>query len=60
MVQDIFEGTLKHAALSDRSIHAIVEQLRKHPAINNKLRLVVTPEDFKSVFRCVPENTLYG
>jgi hypothetical protein len=32
MAQSIFDGTLKHAAFSESPIHAIVEQLRKHPA----------------------------
>jgi hypothetical protein len=57
MDQSIFEGTLEHAALSDSAIHAIIEQLRKHPAIDNILKPVVMPEDFKSAFKCVPEKT---
>jgi hypothetical protein len=57
MAQSIFEGTLEHAALSDSAIHAIFEQLRKHPAINNILKPVVRPEDLKSAFKCVPEKT---
>jgi hypothetical protein len=44
--------------LSDSAIQAIVEQLRKHPAIDNILKPVVTPEDFKSAFKCIPENTV--
>jgi hypothetical protein len=55
--QSIFEGTLEHTALSDSAIQAIVEQLRKHPAIDNILKPVVTPEDFKYAFKCVPEKT---
>jgi hypothetical protein len=55
MAQDIFEGKLKHAALSDSAINSIVEQLRKHPAINNLLQPVVTPEDLE--FKCIPEKT---
>jgi hypothetical protein len=57
MAQDIYEGELEHAALSDSAIHAIVEQLRKHPSIDKILKPVVTPEDFKSAFKCVPEKT---
>jgi hypothetical protein len=34
-----------------------VEQLHEHPAIDNILKLLVTPEDFKSAFKCVPEKT---
>jgi hypothetical protein len=57
MVQDIYDGTLEHDALSDGSINAIAAQLRKHPGMENILKPVVTPEDFKSAFKCVPEKT---
>jgi hypothetical protein len=57
MAQYIYDGTLEHDALSDGSIHAIVAQLRKHPAIDKILKPVVTPEYFKSAFKCVPEKT---
>jgi hypothetical protein len=57
MDQDIYDGTLEHNALSDGAINAIVEQLRKHPAIDKILKPVVTPEDFKRAFKCVPEKT---
>jgi hypothetical protein len=57
MAQDIYDGTLEHDALSDGAINAIVEPLRKHPAIDKILKPVVTPEDLKSAFKCVPENT---
>jgi hypothetical protein len=43
--------------LSDGAINAIVAQLRKHPAIGKILKPVVSPEDFKSDFKCVPEKT---
>jgi hypothetical protein len=46
MAHSIFKGKLEHAALSDSAIHTIVEQFRKHPAIDNILKPVVTPEDF--------------
>jgi hypothetical protein len=57
IAQDIFEGKLEHAALSDSVIHEIVEQLRKHPSIDKILKPVITTEDFKSAFKCVPEKT---
>jgi hypothetical protein len=57
MAHDIFEGKLEHAALSDSAIHAILEQLRKHPTIDKILKPVVTPEYFKSAFTCIPEKT---
>jgi hypothetical protein len=57
MAQDIFEGKFEHAALSYSAIHALVEQLRRHPAIDNLLEPMVTPEDFKYSFKRVPEKT---
>jgi hypothetical protein len=57
MAQNIYDGTLEHDASSDGAIHAIVAQLRKHPAIDNILKPVATPEDFKSAFKYVPEKT---
>jgi hypothetical protein len=54
MAQDIFERKLEQADYSDISKYAFVEQLRKHPAIDNILKPVVMPEDFKSVFKYVP------
>jgi hypothetical protein len=30
---------------------------KSHPSIDNILKPVVTPEDFKSAFKCVPEKT---
>jgi hypothetical protein len=57
MAQYIFEGKLERSDLIDSAIHAIVEQLRKHPAIDKIMKPVVTPEDFKFAFKCVPEKT---
>jgi hypothetical protein len=57
MAQYIYDGTLEHDALSDGAITAIVAQLRKYPAIEKILKPVVTPEDFKSAFKCMPEKT---
>jgi hypothetical protein len=57
MAHSIFQGTLEHAALSDITIHTIVEHLRKHPSIDYIMKPVITPEDFKSAFKCVPEKT---
>jgi hypothetical protein len=57
MAQDIYDGTLQHGALSEEEIYAIVVQLRKHPAIDKILKPVVSPEYFKSAFKCVPEKT---
>jgi hypothetical protein len=57
MAQDIYDATLEHDALSDGSINAIIVQLWKQPTIDKILKPVVTPEDFKSDFKCVPEKT---
>jgi hypothetical protein len=57
MAQDIYDGTLEHDALSDGAINSIIAQLRKHPAIDKILKPVVSPEDFKSAFQCVPYKT---
>jgi hypothetical protein len=57
MAQDIYEGNIEHAALSDSAIHGIIEQLIKHPAIDKILKPVVRPEDFESAFKCVREKT---
>jgi hypothetical protein len=57
MAQDIYDGKIEHDALSEGAIHAIVSQLRKHPAIHKILKPVITREDFKSAFKCVPEKT---
>jgi hypothetical protein len=43
--------------LSGSAIQVILEQLRKHPSIDKILKTVVTPEDFKSTFKCVPKKT---
>jgi hypothetical protein len=57
MAQYIYDGTIQHDALSDEAIYSIVVQLRKHPAIGKIIKPVVSPEDFKSAFKCVPEKT---
>jgi hypothetical protein len=57
MAQDIYDGTIEHYAFSDGAIHEIVARFQKHPAIDNIIKPVVTPEDFKSAFKYVPEKT---
>jgi hypothetical protein len=57
MAQDIYDGTLQHDALSDEVIYAIIVQLWKHPAIDKILKPAVSPEDFKSALKYVPEKT---
>jgi hypothetical protein len=48
MADDIFNGTFDHAALDDEAINVIVNQLRKHPAIQQILSPIITEEDFKN------------
>jgi hypothetical protein len=57
MDQEIYDGTLEQDASSNEAINAIVSQLRKHPAIDKILKPVITPEDFKSAFKYMPEKT---
>jgi hypothetical protein len=57
MAADIYNGTLDHEALDDKAINAIVIQLRKHPEIQKILSPIVTEEDFKNSFKCVPQKT---
>jgi hypothetical protein len=57
MADNIYNGTLDHEDLDDKAINAIVIQLRKHPAIQQIISPIVTEEEFKSAFKCVPEKT---
>jgi hypothetical protein len=52
MAEAIRGGTFDHDALS-----AIVIQLRKHPIVRQIINPIVTKENFKSSFKCVPEKT---
>jgi hypothetical protein len=54
---DIYDIILKHDALSDPTIQSIEDQLKKHPLLVKIIKPTVTPEDFKSAFKCVPEKT---
>jgi hypothetical protein len=57
MADYIYEGVLEYEALSDPTIQAIVDQLKKHPLLENITKPVVTAEDFKYAFKCVPDKT---
>jgi hypothetical protein len=57
MAVDIYNGTIDHEALDDEAINVIVNQLRKHPEIQQIISPIITEEDFKSTFKCVPEKT---
>jgi hypothetical protein len=57
MADFILEGTFEHDALYDDALASIIIQLWKHPAVRQIIRPIVTKEDFKSAFKCVPEKT---
>jgi hypothetical protein len=57
MAEDILDGTLEHEALRDNALQAIVKQLRQQPAIQQIIEPIITVDDLKSAFKCVPENT---
>jgi hypothetical protein len=50
MDDDINDDILEYDALINTAIQEIVEKLKKHI-----IKPIVMPEDFKSVFKCVPE-----
>jgi hypothetical protein len=55
MADDIYNGTLDHEALDDEAINVIENHPRNHPAIQQIISPIITEEDFKSAFKCVPE-----
>jgi hypothetical protein len=57
MAEAILEGALKHETLSDSALAAIVKHVRQHPAVWKIINPIVTEQDFKSAFKCVPEKT---
>jgi hypothetical protein len=57
MADDIYDGIPKHDALSDPTIQSIVDQLKKNPLLVKMIKPIVTPEEFKSAFKFVPEKT---
>jgi hypothetical protein len=57
MANDILEGMLQHECLSNEAIRAIMNHLGEQPMVQHTLKPIVTPEDFTSCFKCVPEKT---
>jgi hypothetical protein len=55
MADAIIEGTFEHDALSDDALVAIVKEFCQHPVVRKIINHIVTEEDFKSAFKCVPE-----
>jgi hypothetical protein len=57
MAEEILEGSLDHEALGTRKYARFVDQLKKHPLIESIINPIVTVDDFKASFKCVPEKT---
>jgi hypothetical protein len=57
IAEAILDGTFEHESLTDEALAAILQQLRKHPNVQEIIQHIVTEADFKSAFNCVPEKT---
>jgi hypothetical protein len=57
MAEAILDGTFVHESLTDEALADIVQQLRKHPNVQEIIQPIITEADFKSAFKCVPEKT---
>jgi hypothetical protein len=57
MAEAILDGTFKHESLTEKSLAAILQQLRKHPNVQEIIQPIITEADFKSAFKCMPEKT---
>jgi hypothetical protein len=58
MAEAILDGTFEHESLTDEALAAILQQLRKHPNVQEIIQRIITEADFKSAFKCVPEKTI--
>jgi hypothetical protein len=57
VAESILDGTFQHESLTDEALAAILQQLRKHPNVQEIIQPIITEEYFKSAFKCVPEKT---
>jgi hypothetical protein len=57
MAEAILDCTFEHESLTDEALAAILQQLRKHPNLQEIIQPIVTEADFKSTFKYVPEKT---
>jgi hypothetical protein len=55
MGEAILYGTFEHESLTDEALAAILQQLWKHPNVQEIIQPIITEADFKSAFKCVPE-----
>jgi hypothetical protein len=57
MAEEILDGTLDHDCMKDDAIRAIVQHLKRYPAIQGILTPKVSANDLQSCFKYVPEKT---
>jgi hypothetical protein len=57
MAEAILGGTFVHEPLTDEALAAILQQLRKHPNVQESIQPIITEAYFKSAFKYVPEKT---
>jgi hypothetical protein len=57
MSKAVLDGTFEHESLTDEALADILQQLRKHPNVQEIIQPIITEADFKSAFKCVPEKT---
>jgi hypothetical protein len=55
MAEAIPDVTFEHESLTDEALAAILQQLRKHPNVQEIIQPIITEADFRSAFKCVPE-----
>jgi hypothetical protein len=48
MAEAILDGTFEHESLTDEALAAILQQLRKHPNVQEIIQPIITEADFKS------------
>jgi hypothetical protein len=57
MAEAILDGTFEHESQTDEALSDILQQLRKHPNVQEIIQPIITEADFKSAFKCVSEKT---
>jgi hypothetical protein len=57
MTEAILDSTFVHESLTDEALAAILQELRKHPNVQEIIQPIITEADFKSALKCVPEKT---
>jgi hypothetical protein len=57
MAEAILDDTFEHESLTYEALPAILQQLRRHPDVQEIIQPIITKADLKSAFKCVPEKT---